>query len=156
MGGWVWPNAYVCLHSGWVGLAKCLHNQKSNTEKLISRKWWKFDQSVSKNKYNLLFIFFFFRDKTGHILKFMYLTILGHMLFPFDNACTFLNKHRIFLINKTLANLSKLWIELEIMLICLFLYPYLIQKSYEILKEFPCQSGGSNMGPLACESEVLY
>ena len=60
------------------------------------------------------------------------------MLFPFDNACAFLNKHRIFLINKTLANLSKLWIELEIMLICLFMYPYLIQKSYDILKEFPC------------------
>ena len=77
------------------------------------------------------------------------------MLFPFDNACTFLNKHRIFLINKTLANLSKLWIELEIMLICLFLYPYLIQKSYEILKEFPCQSEGSNQVPLACESDVL-
>ena len=74
MGGWVWPNAYVCLHSGWVGLVKCLRNQKSNTEKWISWKWWKFDQSVSKNKYNLLFLFFFFfRDKTGHILKFMYL-----------------------------------------------------------------------------------
>ena len=26
MGGWVWPNAYVCLHSGWVGLVKCLCN----------------------------------------------------------------------------------------------------------------------------------
>ena len=83
------------------------------------------------------------------------LTIRGHTLFPFDNACAFLNKHRIFLINMTLANLSKLWIELEIMLICLFMYPYLIQKSYEFLKEFPYQSGGSNRGPQACESDVL-
>ena len=23
------------------------------------------------------------------------------------------------------------------------------------MKEFPCQSGGSNLGPLACESEML-
>ena len=27
VGGWVRPNAYVCLHSGWVGIAKCLRNQ---------------------------------------------------------------------------------------------------------------------------------
>ena len=35
------------------------------------------------------------------------------------------------------------------------MYPYLIQKNKEFLKEFPCQSGGSNRGPLACESDVL-
>ena len=28
MGGWVRPNDYVCLHSGWVGVAKCLRNLK--------------------------------------------------------------------------------------------------------------------------------
>ena len=28
MGGWGWPNDYVCLHSGWVGVAKCLRNLK--------------------------------------------------------------------------------------------------------------------------------
>ena len=36
VGGWVWPNAYVCLHGGLVGLVKCLPNQKSNPEKWIS------------------------------------------------------------------------------------------------------------------------
>ena len=30
VGGWVWPNAYVCLHSEWVGWVKCLRNQKNN------------------------------------------------------------------------------------------------------------------------------
>ena len=30
MGGWVRSNAYVCLHGGWVGLAKCLRNQKNH------------------------------------------------------------------------------------------------------------------------------
>ena len=29
VGGWGWPNDYVCLHSGWVGVAKCLRNQKN-------------------------------------------------------------------------------------------------------------------------------
>ena len=29
VGGWVWPNAYVFLQGGWVGLAKCLRNQKN-------------------------------------------------------------------------------------------------------------------------------
>ena len=28
VGGWGWPNAYVSLHTGWVGLARCLRNQK--------------------------------------------------------------------------------------------------------------------------------
>ena len=28
VGGWVWPNACVCLHGEWVGLARCLRNQK--------------------------------------------------------------------------------------------------------------------------------
>ena len=28
--GWVRPNAYVCLHGGWVGLVKCLRNQKNH------------------------------------------------------------------------------------------------------------------------------
>ena len=27
VGGWVWPIAYVCLHGGWVGEARFLHNQ---------------------------------------------------------------------------------------------------------------------------------
>ena len=30
VGGWVRSNAYVCLHGGWVGLAKCLRNQKNH------------------------------------------------------------------------------------------------------------------------------
>ena len=72
--GWVGLAKCLCVLTWWVGLVKCLRNQKSNPEKWISLKWWKFDQSVSKNKYNLLFLFFFFfKDKTGHILKFMYL-----------------------------------------------------------------------------------
>ena len=29
MGGWVRPNAYVCLQGGWVGVAKCLRNDKN-------------------------------------------------------------------------------------------------------------------------------
>ena len=29
MGGWGWPNTYVCLQSGWVGLGRCLRNQKN-------------------------------------------------------------------------------------------------------------------------------
>ena len=28
VGGWVRPKTYVCLHSGWVGVASCLRNQK--------------------------------------------------------------------------------------------------------------------------------
>ena len=28
VGGWGMPNAYVFLHGGWVGLARCLRNQK--------------------------------------------------------------------------------------------------------------------------------
>ena len=28
VGGWGMPNAYIFLHGGWVGLARCLHNQK--------------------------------------------------------------------------------------------------------------------------------
>ena len=35
--GWVRPNPYVCLHSGWVGVARCLRNQKIN-EKIFSEK----------------------------------------------------------------------------------------------------------------------
>ena len=31
------PNTYVCLHSGWVGVARCLRNQKI-TEKISSEK----------------------------------------------------------------------------------------------------------------------
>ena len=34
-GGWVRQNAYVCLHGGWVGVARCLRNQKM-TKKLFS------------------------------------------------------------------------------------------------------------------------
>ena len=30
VGGWVWPNDYVCLHGGWVGLARCLRNKKNH------------------------------------------------------------------------------------------------------------------------------
>ena len=26
-GGWVWPNAYVCLQGGWVGVGKYLRNE---------------------------------------------------------------------------------------------------------------------------------
>ena len=32
-GGWVRPNAYVCLHSGWVGVARCLRNQRVKNHK---------------------------------------------------------------------------------------------------------------------------
>ena len=31
------PNAYVCLHSGWVGVARCLRNQKI-AKKISSKK----------------------------------------------------------------------------------------------------------------------
>ena len=37
VGGWVRPNAYVCLHSGWVGVARCLRNQKI-AKKISSKK----------------------------------------------------------------------------------------------------------------------
>ena len=33
MGGWVRPNAYVCLQGGWVGVAKCLRNHKNHQKK---------------------------------------------------------------------------------------------------------------------------
>ena len=29
VGGWVRPNTYDCLQGGWVGVAKCLRNQKN-------------------------------------------------------------------------------------------------------------------------------
>ena len=47
MGGWGWPNAYVCLHVGWVGVAKCLRNQKNHKRYKIhqcSEKSWKIVQ----------------------------------------------------------------------------------------------------------------
>ena len=34
MGVWGWPNAYICLHGGWVGLARCLRNQKNHKKSL--------------------------------------------------------------------------------------------------------------------------
>ena len=33
VGGWARPNTYVCLHGGWVGLARCLSNQKKLEKK---------------------------------------------------------------------------------------------------------------------------
>ena len=33
MGGWGMSNAYVFLHGGWVGLARCLRNQKKLEKK---------------------------------------------------------------------------------------------------------------------------
>ena len=30
-GGWGWPNAYFCLHGGWVGQDKCLRKQNLNS-----------------------------------------------------------------------------------------------------------------------------
>ena len=33
VGGWGWPNAYVCLQGGWVGLAKCLRNHKNHQKR---------------------------------------------------------------------------------------------------------------------------
>ena len=40
VGGWVRPNAYVCLQGGWVGVAKCLRNHKNflKKSKLTSNK----------------------------------------------------------------------------------------------------------------------
>ena len=40
VGGWGWPNAYVCLQGGWVGVAKCLRNYKKflKKTKLTSKK----------------------------------------------------------------------------------------------------------------------
>ena len=32
-GGWVRPNAYVCLQGGWVGVAKCLRNHKNHRKR---------------------------------------------------------------------------------------------------------------------------
>ena len=33
VGGWGWPNAYVCLQGGWVGLAACLRNYKNHQKR---------------------------------------------------------------------------------------------------------------------------
>ena len=33
VGGWGMPNAYVFLHGGWVGLARCLRNQKTRKKR---------------------------------------------------------------------------------------------------------------------------
>ena len=33
VGGWGMPNAYVFLHGGWVGLARCLRNKKKTRKK---------------------------------------------------------------------------------------------------------------------------
>ena len=40
VGGWGWPNTYVCLQGGWVGVAKCLRNYKKflKKTKLTSKK----------------------------------------------------------------------------------------------------------------------
>ena len=54
VGGWVWPNAYVCLHSGWVGKIRFLRNQKI-TEKQITRK---FQRSENLKSYFSLLQFF--------------------------------------------------------------------------------------------------
>ena len=35
VGGWVRPNAYVCLQGGWVGVARCLRNQKAKNHTKI-------------------------------------------------------------------------------------------------------------------------
>ena len=39
LGGWVLPNAYNCLYTGWVGLNKCLHKifGKENSTKYIPK-----------------------------------------------------------------------------------------------------------------------
>ena len=37
MGGWILPNAYNCLYTGWVGLNECLRKifgKKINVEKM--------------------------------------------------------------------------------------------------------------------------
>ena len=35
-GGWGWPNAYFCLHGGWVGQGKCLHKRNlGNNQKKV-------------------------------------------------------------------------------------------------------------------------
>ena len=41
VGGWGMPNAYVFLHGGWVGLARCLRNQKKKLEKKgkLKKRW---------------------------------------------------------------------------------------------------------------------
>ena len=46
VGGWGWPNAYVCLQGGWVGLAKCLRNHKNHQKRP--------NGPVGEVKYNLL------------------------------------------------------------------------------------------------------
>ena len=38
VGGWGMPNAYVFLHSGWVGLARCLRNQKNQKKRKTQKK----------------------------------------------------------------------------------------------------------------------
>ena len=35
VGGWGMPNAYVFLHGGWVGLARCLRNKRNEKIKKI-------------------------------------------------------------------------------------------------------------------------
>ena len=40
VGGWGWPNAYVCLHGGWVGVERYLRNQKNQFFYQCSEKGW--------------------------------------------------------------------------------------------------------------------
>ena len=42
VGGWVRPNAYVGLHDGWVGVARCLRNQKA-------KNWAKIHTKIEQN-----------------------------------------------------------------------------------------------------------
>ena len=39
MGGWGWPNAYVSLQGGWVGLVKYLRNHKNHQKRPNGPKW---------------------------------------------------------------------------------------------------------------------
>ena len=76
MGGWVRPNAYVCLQAGWVGVAKCLCNHKNFLKK----------SKLTSNK-------------TAWVCKFLRLIyILGK--YKFDNYCqivhfSYLNEKKI-------------------------------------------------------------
>ena len=50
MGGWGMPNAYVFLRGGWVGLARCLRNQKTRKKGKPKKNVEDIAIKYSKNK----------------------------------------------------------------------------------------------------------
>ena len=54
VGGWGWPNAYVCLRGGWVGVERYLRNQKNQFFYQCSEKGWTNSKILVRTLYNAI------------------------------------------------------------------------------------------------------